>query len=482
MKTDDWINLFQNLDALSSKEIYRIIDNINEQLKNADLDPINFKAVTDQLEQAQEKAITKNPFSAIVHSFKDYKTAQEKAIGLQNKYNETQDKADKENADQASLEAIRKKQQAWQSVVSTIGEMGQALGATSDLLGQFGIESAELDGVVSAFNSIASIDVTRPFSVVTGIIGGISSLIGGIFNGKDRRAQKRIERLQDQVDALQKSYEELDRAINKAYSSDAKELIEDQNKMLQQQKILIQQQIREEQSKKKTDHDQIKQWQDQIDEINNSIEDGIAKAQDAIFGSDVQSAISDFADAYAEAWASGEDRAAASKDFVKNMIKQMIVEAMKMDIAAPMQKVRDMLETFWVDKIITPSEEEIINQMVGDIGSQLDGKYSWADKYLKNKDDLGQEASSKGFQTMSQETGEELNGRFTAIQEYTANIRDTVNSILLQGGQQLNETINIRDVAIQLNGNVAIIKGHTSHLEEMDNKLGKMVKIMNEKL
>nr|DAR50542.1 MAG TPA: tail tape measure protein [Caudoviricetes sp.] len=482
MKTDDWINLFQNLDALSSKEIYRIIDNINAQLKNADLDPINFKAVTDQLEQAQEKAITKNPFSAIVHSFKDYKTAQEKAIGLQNKYNETQDKADKENADQASLEAIRKKQQAWQSVVSTIGEMGQALGATSDLLGQFGIESAELDGVVSAFNSIASIDVTRPFSVVTGIIGGISSLIGGIFNGKDRRAQKRIERLQDQVDALQKSYEELDRAINKAYSSDAKELIEDQNKMLQQQKILIQQQIREEQSKKKTDHDQIKQWQDQIDEINNSIEDGIAKAQDAIFGSDVQSAISDFADAYAEAWASGEDRAAASKDFVKNMIKQMIVEAMKMDIAAPMQKVRDMLETFWADKIITPSEEEIINQMVGDIGSQLDGKYSWADKYLKNKDDLGQDASSKGFQTMSQETGEELNGRFTAIQEYTANIRDTVNSILLQGGQQLNETINIRDVAIQLNGNVAIIKGHTSHLEEMDNKLGKMVKIMNEKL
>lgn len=482
MKTDDWINLFQNLDALSSKEIYRIIDNINEQLKNANLDPINFKTVTDQLEQAQEKAITKNPFSAIVHSFKDYKTALQEAIDLQNKYNKTQAKTDKADADQADITAIRKKQQAWQSVVSTIGEMGQALGATSDLLGQFGVESAELDGVVKAMNSIASIDVTRPFSVVTGIIGGISSLIGGIFNGKDRRAQKRIERLQNQVDALQKSYEKLDRAINKAYSSDAKELIEDQNKMLQQQKILIQQQIREEQSKKKTDHDQIKQWQDQIDEINNTIEDNVAKAQDAIFGSDVKSAISDFADAYAEAWASGEDRAAASKDFVKNMIKQMIVEAMKMDIAAPMQKVRDMLETFWADKIITPSEEEIINQMVGDIGSQLDGKYSWADKYLKNEDDSSQDASSKGFQTMSQETGEELNGRFTAIQEYTANIRDTVTSILLQGGQQLNETINIRDVAIQLNGNVAIIKGHTSHLEEMDNKLGKMVKIMNEKL
>lgn len=462
MKTDDWINLFQNLDALSSREILRIIDNINEQLKNANLDPINLKSVTDQLDQASAKVIQKNPFAAISANFKAYKEALAK---------------------RDDLRAIKLRQEAWQSVAATVGEMGQTLSATSDLLGQFGIESTELDGVVSAFNSIASIDVTRPFSIVTGIIGGISSLIGGIFNGKDRRAEKRIARLQDQVDALEKSYKKLDRAIDKAYSNDAKELIEDQNKMLQQQKILIQQQIREEQSKKRTDYDRIKEWQEQIEEINNTIEDNIAKAQDAIFGSDIQSAISDFADAYAEAWASGEDRAAASKDFVKNMIKQMIVEAMKMDIAAPMQKVRDMLETFWADNIITPSEEDIINQMIDNIGNQLDNKYSWANKYLtSNKELSSQEASSGEFQTMSQDTGKELNGRFTAIQEYTANIRDDVRLILAQNGQKLNEMTNIRDIAIQLNGNVAIIKGHTSHLEEMDDKLGRMVKIMNEKL
>jgi len=462
MKTDDWINLFQNLDALSSREILRIIDNINEQLKNANLDPINLKSVTDQLDEASEKVIQKNPFAAISANFKAYKDSLAKGDDLR---------------------AIKLRQEAWQSVAATVGEMGQTLSATSDLLGQFGIESAELDGVVNAFNSIASIDVTRPFSIVTGIIGGISSLIGGIFNGKDRRAEKRIARLQDQVDALEKSYEKLDRAIDKAYSNDAKELIEDQNKMLQQKKILIQQQIREEQSKKRTDYDRIKEWQEQIEEINNTIEDNIAKAQDVIFGSDIQSAISDFADAYAEAWASGEDRAAASKDFVKNMIKQMIVEAMKMDISTPMQNIRDKLEEFWSDKIISPSEEDIINQMIDNIGNQLDNKYSWANKYLtSNKELSSQEASSGEFQTLSQDTGKELNGRFTAIQEYTANIRDDVRLILAQNGQKLNEMTNIRDIAIQLNGNVAIIKGHTSHLEEMDDKLGRMVKIMNEKL
>lgn len=426
MKTDDWINLFQNLDALSSREILRIIDNINEQLKNANLDPINLKSVTDQLDKASEKVIQKNPFAAISANFKAYKDALAKGDDLR---------------------AIKLRQEAWQSVAATVGEMGQTLSATSDLLGQFGIESAELDGVVNAFNSIASIDVTRPFSIVTGIIGGISSLIGGIFNGKDRRAEKRIARLQDQVDALEKSYEKLDRAIDKAYSNDAKELIEDQNKMLQQQKILIQQQIREEQSKKRTDYDRIKEWQEQIEEINNTIEDNIAKAQDAIFGSDIQSAISDFADAYAEAWASGEDRAAASKDFVKNMIKQMIVEAMKMDIAAPMQKVRDMLETFWADNIITPSEEEIINQMVDNIGDQLDKKFAWADKYLANSDEQSREATSKGLAQASQDSIDELNGRFTAIQGHTSAMKEYIETIMKQQQSNLPFLQNLSHLA-----------------------------------
>ncbi|EKC52808.1 hypothetical protein LEA_16701, partial [human gut metagenome] len=65
MKTDDWINLFQNLDALSSREILRIIDNINRLLQDADLDPINLKTVTDQLDQAADIATRKNPFASI---------------------------------------------------------------------------------------------------------------------------------------------------------------------------------------------------------------------------------------------------------------------------------------------------------------------------------------------------------------------------------------------------------------------------------
>ena len=92
-------------------------------------------------------------------------------------------------------------------------------------------------------------------------------------------------------------------------------MIEQNNKLLEQQKILIQQQIREEQDKKKTDDSRIKEWQEQIEEINDVIAENKEKAKDAIFGEDLKSAIDNFANAQAEAWASGEDRAESAKRY-----------------------------------------------------------------------------------------------------------------------------------------------------------------------
>ena len=196
--------------------------------------------------------------------------------------------------------------------------------------------------------------------------------------------------------------------------------------MLEQQKLLIQRQIQEEKSKKDPDKKRIKEWEKQYEEITNLIEDNAAKAQDAIFGSDIQAAINDFAEAYADAWAQGEDRAKSAKDFVKNMIKQMVIEAMKADIKEPMQVIRDKLEDFWEDGIITQTEENIIDEMIKKLNQNLEASFGWADKYFEDNTASKQQATSRGFQTMSQDTGDELNGRFTDIQGKVTDIRGYV--------------------------------------------------------
>ena len=330
------------------------------------------------------------------------------------------------------------------SIHQTIQAMQQLTDSIVDMMASFGQDAeidttlgkwAELSNLMSEFDNhvysswekFKSGDIMGAASEATSSILGV---ITSINKWMDKSKERKIQKLQDQIDALSRSYDRLSRSIEKAYSTDAKELIEDQNKLLEQQKLLIQRQIQEEKSKKDPDKKRIKEWEKQYEEITNLIEDNAAKAQDAIFGSDIQAAINDFAEAYADAWAQGEDRAKSAKDFVKNMIKQMVIEAMKADIKEPMQVIRDKLEEFWEDGIITQTEENIIDEMIKKLNQNLEASFGWADKYFEDNTASKQQATSRGFQTMSQDTGDELNGRFTDIQGKVTDIRNAVMSQL----------------------------------------------------
>lgn len=453
MKTDDWINLFQNLDALSSREIRRIIDNINEQLKNADFDPINLKAITDQLDQAADIATRKNPFASISANFKAYK----KAL-----------------ADGDDLRAVKLREDAWQAVaealdivaasISGVSSIASALGADEDTTASINNIAGAVGGAAQAVSGFASGNIVQG---IQGTASAITSLIN-LFSG-DRRKERNIQRLQDQIDALEKSYDELGEAVEEAYSTDASELIEQQNELLEQQKILIQNQIAEERSKKDTDEERIKEWENQIDEINKQIEENKEKALDAIFGEDLKSAIDNFATAYADAWANGEDRARTARDVVRNMMRQMVIESIKSAIQSSeaMKKIRERLQEFWLDGVFSAEEQEEAYKMADDLQKYLDDKYGWAGSLLSDNQASTQNATSRGFQAMSQDTGDELNGRFTDMQgkmNILVNGMELLRSINMD---TRNVTFDIRDIMIQLNGNVADIRTYTRILPAM---------------
>lgn len=457
MKTDDWINLFQNLDALSSREILRIIDNINRLLQDADLDPINLKTVTDQLDQAADIATRKNPFASISANFKAYK----KAL-----------------ADGDDLRAVKLREDAWQAVaeaidivaasISGVSSIASALGADEDTTASINNIAGAVGGAAQAVSGFASGNIVQG---IQGTVSAITSLIN-LFSG-DRRKERNIQRLQDQIDALEKSYDELGGAVEEAYSTDASELIEQQNELLEQQKILIQNQIAEERSKKDTDEERIKEWENQIDEINKQIEENKEKALDAIFGEDLKSAIDNFATAYADAWANGEDRARTARDVVRNMMRQVVIESIKSAIQSSeaMKKIREKLQEFWLDGVFSAEEQEEAYKMADDLQKYLDDKYGWAGSLLSDNQASTQNATSRGFQAMSQDTGDELNGRFTDMQgkmNILVNGMELLRSINMD---TRNVTFDIRDIMIQLNGNVADIRTYTRILPAMGETL-----------
>lgn len=335
-----------------------------------------------------------------------------------------------------------------QFLSDTFSNLGEAFG--SDTLSGIaeGINAA-MDDLNSAMQGAEAGAIFGPIGSAAGAaIGLVSSLASSIAKIHDAKNEKRIQKLQDQVDTLDRSYEKLGKSIEAAYGKSASSLIEDQNKLLEQQKVLIQNQIKEEQDKKNTDSDRIKEWENQIDEINNLISDNKEKAIDVIFGEDLKSAIDNFAEAYADAWASGENRAKSAKDVVKQMMQQMVTESIKAAIKSSnkMEEIRTKLQQFYADNVLSQWEQDYINNMAEQLQQEIDAQFGWADSLMGESSTTEQKSTAEGFETMSQDTATELNGRFTALQLSGEEIKNQMISAVISLNSLLSVSTNSNSI------------------------------------
>lgn len=335
-----------------------------------------------------------------------------------------------------------------QFLSDTFSNLGEAFG--SDTLSGIaeGINVA-MDGLNSAMQGAEAGAIFGPIGSAAGAaIGLVSSLASSIAKIHDAKNEKRIQKLQDQIDTLDRSYDKLGKSIEAAYGKNASSLIEDQNKLLEQQKVLIQNQIKEEQDKKNTDSDRIKEWENQIDDINNLISDNKEKAIDVIFGEDLKSAIDNFAEAYVDAWASGENKAKSAKDVVKKMMQQMVTESIKAAIESSnkMEEIRAKLQEFYDDNVLSQWEQDYINNMAEQLQQEIDAQFGWADSLMGKSSTTEQKSTAEGFETMSQDTATELNGRFTALQLSGEEIKHQMISAVISLNSLLSVSTNSNSI------------------------------------
>jgi len=469
-ESDEWQQLFRNLDNLTVQQLEKLSNTIKEKAKGLKLNPIDAQAVTNSLKEVDEKIRTMNPFGLLSKHLKEYKKAEDdvtKKNALKEMFRDTA----------ASIDMVKG---GFDAVVGGLNEMGLAGDeATQQLL-------SDLSNLMGSASQLAtSIASANPVGIIQGSIGVLTSVFN-IFNN-DKRHEKKIKALQDQVDALDKSYEKLGKAIDKAYSKDASQLIDQQNKLLEQQKVLIQQQIREEQDKKKTDKDRIKDWQEQIEEINDVIADNKEKAVDAIFGEDLKSAIDNFANAQAEAWASGEDRAESAKDTVKKMMRQMVTESIKAatESSGAMEKIRDKLKEFYADNVLSGWEQDYIYNMAEQLQKEIDRQFGWAESLMKDKveepekeEDISENTLKGAYAKASQESINLLAGQTGAVRVLLEDIRGSMQPIREQmrliydmQSRGWEEVKAIRELSDKVEKNTDRIAENTREIKEVAGKI-----------
>ena len=382
-------------------------------------------------------------------------------------------------------EGMNEIMQAGQFLSDTFSKLGDSFGGVFGGIAE-GF-SVAMDTVSSAMSGAKAGSMFGPLGASAGAaIGVVTSLAGAIAKIHDKKNEKRIQRLQDQIDTLDKSYGKLEKSIEKAYSKDASKMIEQNNKLLEQQKILIQQQIREEQDKKKTDDSRIKEWQEQIEEINDVIAENKEKAKDAIFGEDLKSAIDNFANAQAEAWASGEDRAESAKDTVKKMMRQMVTESIKAatESSGAMEKIRDKLKEFYADNVLSGWEQDYIYNMAEELQKEIDRQFGWADSLIKDKveepekEEVSENTLKGAYAKASQESIDLLAGQTGAVRILLEDIRGGMQPIREQmrliydmQSRGWEDVKAIRELSDKVEKNTDRIAENTREIKEVAGKI-----------
>lgn len=484
-KTTNKINLlFADTRGKSAKELRKIAEEARKALNwvlNNEFDSNNNYGIT----QEQYDKLRNNP-SAQKDENDSIDEIESKANSLDDAFGLLKEGIDK-TFDSDNLEDFKK---GLDLISQGVGAITGALSVVQNALSSLGAEgAAEVIGEVSNVlnTTMQGAQAGSAFGSVGAAIGGAIGLVGSLGGAltklHDKKHEKTIIKLQEQIDALAETYDDLSDNVEKAYSHDAQGLIEDQNKLLEQKKVLIRQQIKEEEEKKKTDKERIKEWENELKEIDKRLEENKEKAIDAIFGEDLQTAIENFASAYADAVASGDGSWKSAKDYAKNMMKQMVVESIKSATQSSnaIGLIRSKLLDFYKDGVLSATEQAWVYNATEKAMKEIESQFGWADSLLKD-DSAMQEASSKGLASLTQEQGDELNGRATALQLAGESIResmlavvgrvDGIYSVTTDSNEQLKE---IRNLVFLSTGYLEDIAKNSKPISEMNVKLDKIV-------
>ncbi len=213
----DWDKIFGDLERVSTDTLESLREKLKQYLEGIgdDISPESYKEVMDAFNNIDSELADRSPFETMKKGYEDYKSAMEEVRSAQNllqqaqmggsviveEYDEATGTLTRKLVTQAEAEeklraAQDKRYSAQKSLTeaaNSIGQKGMAVvNAGNDIvemLGNFGVKVPEavsdtLNGLGQVMSGLESIDLTKPFSAITGsikILTGVGNTIAGLF-------------------------------------------------------------------------------------------------------------------------------------------------------------------------------------------------------------------------------------------------------------------------------------------------------------
>lgn len=213
----DFDKIFGDLERVSTDTLESLREKLKEYLEGIgdDISPESFKEVMDAFKDIDSELADRSPFETMKKGYEDYKSAMEEVRAAQNLLNQTQmggsvivedydeatgtitrklvTQAEAEEKLRAAQDKRYSAQKSLTEAANSIGQKGTAVvNAGNDIvnmLENFGVKVPEavsdtLNGLGQVMSGLESIDLTKPFSAITGsikILTGVGNTIAGLF-------------------------------------------------------------------------------------------------------------------------------------------------------------------------------------------------------------------------------------------------------------------------------------------------------------
>lgn len=213
----DWDKIFGDLERVSTDTLESLREKLKQYLEGIgdDISPESYKEVMDAFNNIDSELADRSPFETMKKGYEDYKSAMEEVRSAQNLLQQAQvggsviveeydeatgtltrkliTQAEAEERLRAAQDKRYSAQKSLTDAANSIGQKGMAIVNAGndivDMLGNFGVKVSEavsetLNGVSQVMSGLESIDLTKPFSAITGsvsILTGIGNTIAGLF-------------------------------------------------------------------------------------------------------------------------------------------------------------------------------------------------------------------------------------------------------------------------------------------------------------
>lgn len=213
----DWDKIFGDLERVSTDTLESLREKLKQYLEGIgdDISPESFKEVMDAFNEIDSELADRSPFETMKKGYEDYKSAMDEVRSAQNLLQQAQvggsviveeydeatgtltrkliTQAEAEERLRAAQDKRYSAQKSLTDAANSIGQKGMAIVNAGndivDMLGNFGVKVPEavsetLNGVSQVMSGLESIDLTKPFSAITGsvsILTGIGNTIAGLF-------------------------------------------------------------------------------------------------------------------------------------------------------------------------------------------------------------------------------------------------------------------------------------------------------------